>query len=223
MAATDAIPIPQKNVAYRVTFPIHDANGDPVASAGSLDSEVSLDGAAFGDCTNEATEIAQGLYYLELTAAEMNADTVVVAVKSDQKTTNIVIYPEEAGDIRVNATQIEGSDATDQINAAVDAALNTAIPGSPTADSINERIKAIDELTEAAGGGDLAAILADTNELQSDDVPGLIAALDTLIDAIKAKTDSLTFTVANKVDSNVEYVNGTEVTGSGTESDPWGP
>jgi hypothetical protein len=44
------------------------------------------------------------------------------------------------------------------INVEVDAALNTAIPGSPTADSINERIKAIDDLTQTSGGGDLAAI-----------------------------------------------------------------
>lgn len=36
-----------------------------------------------------------------------------------------------------------------QVNAEVDTALDTAIPGSPTADSINERIKAID--TETAG------------------------------------------------------------------------
>ncbi len=60
MASTDAVPTPRKNVAYRVTFPIHDANGDPVASAGTLDSEVSKDGAAFGDATAETTEIAQG-------------------------------------------------------------------------------------------------------------------------------------------------------------------
>lgn len=32
-----------------------------------------------------------------------------------------------------------------QVNTEVDTALNTAIPGSPTADSINERIKAIDD------------------------------------------------------------------------------
>lgn len=31
------------------------------------------------------------------------------------------------------------------INAEVDTALNTAIPGSPTADSINERVKAVDD------------------------------------------------------------------------------
>jgi hypothetical protein len=64
------------------------------------------------------------------------------------------------------------------INAEMDTALNTAIPGGSTADSINERIVAIDDLTQAAGGGDLAAILGDTNELQTDDVPGLIAALN---------------------------------------------
>lgn len=48
------------------------------------------------------------------------------------------------------------------INTEVDNALDTAIPASPTANSINERVKAIDVLTEASGDGDLAAILADT-------------------------------------------------------------
>ena len=85
-----------------------------------------------------------------------------------------------ADKLQVDATQIEGGDATDAINAAVDAALDTAIPGSPTANSINERIAAIDDLTQASGDGDLAAILADTGELQTDDVPGLIAALENL-------------------------------------------
>lgn len=64
------------------------------------------------------------------------------------------------------------------INTEVDTALNTAIPGGPAANSINERVAAIDDLTQASGGGDLAAILADTNELQADDIPGLIAALN---------------------------------------------
>jgi hypothetical protein len=55
--------------------------------------------------------------------------------------------------------------STADVNAQVDAALDTAIPGTPTADSINERIKAIDVLTEASGAGDLAAILVDTGEI----------------------------------------------------------
>jgi hypothetical protein len=44
------------------------------------------------------------------------------------------------------------------INAEVDTALNTAIPGSPTADSVNQRVAAIDDLVQASGSGDLAAI-----------------------------------------------------------------
>ena len=117
MASTDARPVPQKNVAYRVTFPIFDADGDLVTGATGLDSEVSADGGTFADCTNEATEIAtsSGMYYLDLTSTEMNADTVAVIVKtssSGAKTTPIVMYPEEAGDIRVNVTAYGGTAGT---------------------------------------------------------------------------------------------------------------
>jgi hypothetical protein len=117
MAATDAMAVPKKNTAYRHTFVILDADGDPVSGAAGLDSEVSKDGAAFADCTNEATEIGtSGFYYLDLTATEMNADTVAVRVQtstSGAKTEPIILYPEKAGDIRVNVTQWEGADATD--------------------------------------------------------------------------------------------------------------
>ncbi len=117
MASTDAKPVPQKNVAYRITFPILDADGDPVTGASGLDSEVSKDAGTFADCTNEATEIAtsSGIYYLDLTSAEMNADTVAICVKtatSGAKTTVVVLYPEEAGDIRVNATAMSGTTLT---------------------------------------------------------------------------------------------------------------
>ena len=39
MASTDARPFPLKNTAYRVTFPILDADGDLVTGASSPDSE----------------------------------------------------------------------------------------------------------------------------------------------------------------------------------------
>jgi len=41
--------------------------------------------------------------------------------------------------------------------------------------------------------------------------------------AIKAKTDGLTFTVAGKVDVNVEYVNAVQIIGTGATGDEWGP
>ena len=111
MASGDAKPFPLKNVAYRVTFPILDADGDLVAGAAGLDSEVSKDGGTFADCTNEATQIAtsSGIYYLDLTATEMNADTVAIIIKtstSGAKTTPIVMYPVENTDIPVNVKAI---------------------------------------------------------------------------------------------------------------------
>lgn len=114
MASSDATAIPVKNQAYRVTFPIMDADGDLVTGATGLDSEVSKDGGTFADATSEATEIAtsSGVYYLDLTATEMNADTVAVIVKtssSGAKTTVLVLYPQEAGDINVDVTYWNGT------------------------------------------------------------------------------------------------------------------
>jgi hypothetical protein len=43
------------------------------------------------------------------------------------------------------------------------------------------------------------------------------------IAAIKAKTDSLNFTVPGYADVNIRYVNSIAVNGSGTNRDPWGP
>ena len=142
MAASDARPIPIKNVAYRVTFPILDADGDLVTAATGLDSERSLDGATFADCTNEATEIAtaSGMYYLDLTAAEMNADCVAIIVKtttSGAKTVPIVLYPQEAGDIKVDNQSIAG-DTVSSANLAktTRAICRGAVTGSPSTTSI---------------------------------------------------------------------------------------
>src|SRR5262245_15426517 len=114
MASTDCRPVPQKNVAYRIIFPILDADGNLVTGAAGLDSEISKDQGTFTDCTNEATEIAtaSGVYYLDLTSTEMNADGIGLIIKTSTtgaKTTVIAIYHEETGDIRVNATALNGT------------------------------------------------------------------------------------------------------------------
>lgn len=98
MAASDAHPWPIKNVAYRVTFGIFKNDGTLITAAAGLDSEVSKDAGTFADCTNEATEIAtsSGVYYLDLTATEMNADTVAIVVKTSSTgavPTVLVLYP----------------------------------------------------------------------------------------------------------------------------------
>ncbi len=152
MASTDARPIPIKNTAFRAVFPILDADGDLVTGATGLDSEVSKDQGTFADCTNEATEIAtsSGMYYLDLTSTEMNADCVAVIVKtssSGAKTTVLVFYPEEAGDINVDVTAWNG----------------TAIPGVDTAGYPKVTIKdgtGTGEIDTTSGGVLVAAIAA---------------------------------------------------------------
>lgn len=98
MAASDAHPRPIKNRAYRHTFDLRLTTGAFNTGGTGLDSEISKDGAAFTDCTNEATEIgSSGIYFLDFTAAEMNADTVAVIVKStntDNMPQLLVFLPE---------------------------------------------------------------------------------------------------------------------------------
>ncbi len=189
MASTDAKPFPIKNTAYRVYFPILDADGDLVTGAATLDSERSLDGAAFADCTNEATEIAtsSGVYYLDLTAAEMNTDCTVVIVKTSTvgaKTTVLTLYPVEAGDIGVDVTAWNGTAVATPGTAGIpevnikniaNAAVSTSTAqlgvnavqaggtawgsGAVTAAAIADG--AIDAATFAAGAINAAAIAAD--------------------------------------------------------------
>ena len=66
--------------------------------------------------------------------------------------------------------------------------------------------------TITAVKSDTAAILQDTGT----DIPASITTIDTVVDAVKAKTDNLSFGVSNQVDANVESVNTQVITGDGS-------
>ena len=73
--------------------------------------------------------------------------------------------------------------------------------------------------TDWANGGRLDVILdARASQATADAIAGY---LDTEVAAIKAKTDQLTFTVANQVDANAESINATAVNGAGTSGNKW--
>lgn len=98
MAATDVAPWPIKNKIYRAHFLILDNTGSPVTAAAGLDCQVSKDQAAFATATNGETEIGNGWYYCELTATEMNADTVIAVLKTtttNAKTAHMMVHPVE--------------------------------------------------------------------------------------------------------------------------------
>jgi len=122
-----------KNTNQRIVFPIFDADGDPVtgAAADTPDSEYSLDGATFVDCSDEIHEIAtaSGVYYLDILAAECNADCATFQIKTataGTKTTVLVFY--------TSAQSLDTTDtAVDAIKTVVDAIPTTAMRGTDNA------------------------------------------------------------------------------------------
>ncbi len=68
-------------------------------------------------------------------------------------------------------------------------------------------------LQEGPGGGSAPTAEEIRQEIDSN---------STQLAAIKAKTDPLTYTVANVLDSNIQRVNDVAVTGTGAEGDRWG-
>jgi len=120
------------------------------------------------------------------TAAQLldTMDTNIDAILSDTGTDGVVVaagsksgynlVADQSG-VTVGTVNALGTQAKADVNAEVDSALNTAIPVSPVADSVNERVKAIDDKLP-------------TNYIMGSSV---VTAKDDEIDAIKAKTDYL--------------------------------
>lgn len=191
MASTDARPVPRKNVAYRVTFPILDADGDLVTAAAALDSEVSKDGDTFADATSEATEIAtsSGMYFLDLTATEMNADTVAVIVKTSTtgaKTTVIVMYPEEIGDYRADVQQwvgvVPGALISGRVDSSVGAmATDVLNSGALATDAVDELVDAV--WNEARSGHTTAGTFGQASQLIRDGTAQAGAASSITLDS----------------------------------------
>lgn len=83
-------------------------------------------------------------------------------------------------------------------------------------------------LTDWIDGGRLDLILdARASQASVDTIDDLldteVAAIKTVVDAIKAKTDSLTFTVVGIADVNIQYVNDVQIQGDGQSGTEWGP
>lgn len=190
MGATDSMPVPRKGVAFRLYFTVRDSVGALVTGFTSPDSEISKDEAAFTDCTNEATYVGRGQGYIDLTSDEMNADHVGFYFSCTEGFIEpISICPEEAGDIRgeassiaagaITATSIASGAITSAkfASGALDAVWTTLASALTTTGSIGKRI--VDYLTGdayarlgapagASVSADVAAIKADTAAILDD-------------------------------------------------------
>lgn len=204
MAASDARPVPRKNAAWRVYFAIRKSDGTLITSWTGADSEVSKDGGSFADCTDEATEVGtSGCGYLDLSASEMNADAVTIKItvtNSGALPLVLTVFPEEAGDYRIDTTNIDAIKAkTDTLP--VDPADASDIAASFA--TVNTKLDTIDDFLDT----EVAAIKAKTDNLPSDPADAsdiassfstvnstlatIAGYIDTEVSAIKAKTDNL--------------------------------
>lgn len=123
-----------------------------------------------------ATHIANGRYYAVLDATdsatlgklEVNVHvTGALAVRRE-----FMVLPANVYDSLVLGTDTLNADVTQWLGTAV------ATPGTAGVPSVDTVRVGNTLQTANDNGADINAILADTNELQTDDVPGLIAALN---------------------------------------------
>jgi hypothetical protein len=187
----------QKNVATIVVFPIVDADGDLVTGASGLDSEIDSwsDAAApdgFADCTNEATEIAStGMYYLSLAQAEMNADYIVVQVKTSTSgaKTQVLLIRTMVGDPLNIATTDDGG----TINVASGVVEANALQLSGDATAADNLEAACDGGTYNVGGG---AVVAASVAGAVGSVTGAVGSVTGAVGSVTGAVGSVTAKVA---------------------------
>jgi hypothetical protein len=77
---TDNLPgsIPKNVALSNFMFLMTDDTNHAPDTGLTVTSQIAQDGGALGACTNSASEISNGLYKINLTQAEMNADTIVL-------------------------------------------------------------------------------------------------------------------------------------------------
>lgn len=144
----------------------------------------------------------------DLAAGDLPPDLTseVAAVQADMDAMQAVLVAIQG------ATFDPATDSLEAIRNRGDSAWTTGAGGSaPTVEEIRAEIDA-SSTQLAAILTQLAAIVADTGT----DLPALLTTIDTIVDAIKAKTDGLTFTQAGQVDANVQRINDVALTGDGS-------
>lgn len=207
---------------------------------------ISKNGGAFGNpnagATN-ATEISSGWYSVSLDTTDTNTlgplavrgaegtiDDVgilleVVSATSGGYTnldaavsTRMATYTQPTGFLA--ATFPAGTVAnTTNITAGTVTTVSGNVNGS-----VGSVTGAVGSVTGSVGSvTGLTASNLDTTVSSRLATAGYTAPDNASITGIKAKTDSLTFTVAGRADTNIRNVNGVAVTGTGTLGDPWGP
>lgn len=139
---------------------------------------------------------------MDASVGAMAANVMTAAAAAADLTTELQSGLATAADLATLTGYVDTEVAA--IKAVTDA-LSPRLPGSGTLSTL-----------DAAGVRSAVGLASANMDTQ-------LSTIDTVADAIKAKTDSLTFTVAGQVDANIQYVNDVLVQGDGQTGTEWGP
>ena len=209
-----------KNVASQIlavyAYDSSDASSKTGDSA-SITAQISLDGAAMSATNDsEPTELdsanAPGIYLFTMTQAETNADLIVLYAKSATsgillEPLTIYTTPGTSTAIDANAVQVEGSAATDQINTACDVAVADALLATAA------NLATVDT--------NVSLILADTGELQTDNIPGTLATISGKIDDIDDFVDTEVAAIKSDTEDILADTVVIGAAGAGLTAIPW--
>ena len=226
----------QSTAATLIVGPILDSAGAEYTSAVIGDLSISKNGGTLTALAAAATltHIANGQYTLVMTTG--NLDTLGRAQITCNKSTyqmpevRLMIVPANVFDSIVLGSDYLQADAVQFAGQTITAAAGVTMPSDPADQSLI--IAATDALATLIGDVPTNAELATALGTADDATLAAIAAEAVKTAAIQAKTDQLTFTTANKVDSTavldsatalkinrIEAVATGTVTGAGTSTE----
>jgi len=171
---------------------------DAMVAVGADDLAICLSGATDMDPCHVAVEL---LDEVELTGTSINAQVKALDANT---VTATVVADDTITAAKIAANAITSSELADGAITAAKLATGAITAAKFAASAIDAAALATDAVTEIQSGLATAAALNTVDDF-----------LDTEIAAIKAKTDQLTFTVANQVDANIQSINDTAIVGNG--------
>lgn len=126
--------------------------------------------------------------------------------------------------VYIAETGVSGLTPTESSQLGEISSVNTKI-GIPAA-TVSADIAALndfDPAVDVVANVTLVDTVTTNTDMRGTDSANTVAPDNASITAIKAKTDPLTFTKANQLDSNIKSVNDVTVSGTGESGDEWGP
>lgn len=127
-----------------------------------------------------------------------------------------------ASDALTNAKFANDAITAAKLHADVTTELQSGLATAAALSTLDGKVDTIDDFLDTEIASIITKIDA-VDDFLDTEIAAILAAVDTEVAAIKAKTDPLTFTVANQLDANVQSINDALLEGDGTLATPWGP